>query len=68
MWGGITPQERKRRANIKHGTIESKRLGCTCANCLAARSVDTSGFDPAALPKSGESYDLQSLVFNTTKR
>lgn len=61
-WGGITPQERKRPHKISHGTIEKKRLGCTCSACAAAGPV-TSPPPIGLIPRMGEEYDIQNLIF-----
>ena len=68
MWGGVTPQERRRKDSLRHGTLEAKRLGCKCADCQKANYTNKPVIDIKTLPKSGESYDIKSLVFSTTKR
>lgn len=67
LWGGLTPQERKRKANIPHGTMESNRAGCACDKCAATPSWDSYTPDLSLIPTSRELYELQPLLFNVSK-
>lgn len=67
LWGGLTPQERKRRATLLHGTFEAKRGGCRCAKCITAPSWEDHQPNLDLIPKSGESYELLPLLFKLSK-
>lgn len=63
MWGGLTPQERKGTARVMHGTIERYRLGCICRECEKASRRFTNNADLNKIPRHGEDFDIQELIF-----
>jgi len=67
LWGGFTPQDRKKPHTLRHGSIEYKRFGCTCQGCRNAPNWDDVYADVDTLPMGGLSYDLLSLVYDLTK-
>lgn len=67
LWGGLSPQERKKPGTLRHGSIESKRNNCKCPECLSAPDWDGVYADTKLLPRAGEDYDLMTLVYEITK-
>lgn len=64
LWGGLTPQERKRPHLLIHGSIEGYRMGCRCPEC---RSITKDHkCDLTKIPTSHQDFDLTSVVYSIT--
>lgn len=66
MWGGLTPQDRKRSHLLPHGGIERYRSGCRCAECLQAPKHSDCHCDLDKVPKSHQEFDLMEVIFSIT--
>lgn len=66
MWGGLTPQERRNPHRVPHGTIESKRSGCACPECRIKDISLPISID--SIPKQGETYELEDVVFRMSSK
>jgi WhiB family redox-sensing transcriptional regulator len=65
-WGGLTPQERRNPNRVPHGTIESKRFGCSCSACCSKDISLPISID--SIPRQGESYKLDDVVFRMSSK
>ena len=67
MWGGLSPQDRKRPAILTHGSPESYRSGCPCSKCIAAPRWQDTSCNLSSIPKANEPFDLTSVIFSITQ-
>ena len=68
LWGGLSPQDRKRPHLLLHGSIERYRSGCRCSQCLQAPKPDECWCDTSSIPKAHQDFDLMEVIFSITSQ
>jgi WhiB family redox-sensing transcriptional regulator len=66
LWGGLSPQDRKRKEFLQHGSLESVRSGCGCATCKSSPDSYPNSCKLEDIPKAHEPFDLMEIIFVIT--